>query len=309
MTQNNHELLAQQLARRIFPQAHTLVVSKEKSGGSTWVYRIDRDGVHFYLRILPEQNASFAPEVYVHSTLAARKLHVPEIVHFEHYNEAFQRSVMVTTAIPGAPIAPHASVQTMTPILRQAGRELAQINQLPVKGFGWVQRTAARVDALRASYSNCIEWMEAETEQALTVFTEQQLLSPAKLIQLERVLAQAIRLFGNETARLAHGDFDTTHIFHCEQVYTGMIDFGEIRGAHSLYDLGHFAIENAHFLPALLAGYATITPLPVDYEVQILQASLLIAVQRMGRRAARHAEVLAVDQLLVARALDVLVPR
>jgi aminoglycoside phosphotransferase (APT) family kinase protein len=306
MTRHKHKLLAEQLARRIFPQAQTLVVSKMRSGASTWVYRIKRDGVDFYLRILPEENASFAPEVYVHSMLAARTLHVPEIVYFEHYNDAFQRSIVVTTAIAGTRISTRASTRAMEPVLRQAGRELALLNQTPVDGFGWVQRTAPHVDGLAADYTDYVEWMGAETDQALTVLIEQALLSSPEIMQLERQLAQALQRFSGESSRLAHGDFDPTHIFHCGREYTGMIDFGEIRGSHYLYDLGHFAIEYAHFLPALLAGYATITPLPADHELQILQTSLLIAVNRMGRRAARQASILAVDQQLVARALNAL---
>jgi hypothetical protein len=31
--------------------------------------------------------------------------------------------------------------------------------------------------------------------------------------------------------------------------YVGLIDFGEIRGAHALYDLGHLAVEHANLLP------------------------------------------------------------
>lgn len=43
-----------------------------------------------------------------------------------------------------------------------------------------------------------------------------------------------------EQGYLAHGDFDTTHIYQDNGRYTGIIDFGEIRGADRWYDLGYF---------------------------------------------------------------------
>jgi aminoglycoside phosphotransferase (APT) family kinase protein len=298
-----HQLLAEQLARRLFPHAQKVVVTKMQEGGSTWVYRIDFDEVTFYLRVLPEENASFAPEVYVHSLLSAQNLHVPEIVYFEHTNNAFQRSVVVTTAIAGTPIPLDGSPEAMASVLRQAGRELALINQVAVDGFGWVQRSTPNMDELRAEHATFAGWMEAEMEQALAVFACQSLLSSGDLARLQRLTTQAISLFHADSPTLAHGDFDSTHIFQLDHQYTGIIDFGEIRGANRLYDLGHFAIENAHFLPALLEGYQTVASLPPDSETQILQTSLLIAVGRIGRRAARQASLLAVDRQLLGRAL------
>ena len=90
--------------------------------------------------------------------------------------------------------------------------------------------------------------------------------------------------FRDQPAVLAHGDFDVTHIFHRRAVYTGIIDFGEIRGAHWLYDLGHFAIESEHLLPSLLGGYGEITPLTAADCAGLQCTALLIAARRVGRR-------------------------
>ena len=42
------------------------------------------------------------------------------------------------------------------------------------------------------------------------------------------------------TAWLAHGDFDCSHIYVADGRYSGIIDFGEIRGANPWYDLAQF---------------------------------------------------------------------
>src|SRR5207248_10181336 len=77
-----------------------------------------------------------------------------------------------------------------------------------------------------------------------------------------------------EQARLAHGDFDVTHIYQKGGHYTGIIDFGEIRGTDALYDLGHFNLHDGETLPQLvlpylLAGYSEVMPLPPDHERKI----------------------------------------
>ncbi len=89
--------LIEALLARVFPCTVPSHVERVEEGVSTYVYRIYRGHELFYLRVLPEVNASFAPEVYVHEMLRAKNVKVPEVVYFEHYNEAVQRSVMVTT--------------------------------------------------------------------------------------------------------------------------------------------------------------------------------------------------------------------
>src|SRR6185437_2378193 len=107
---------------------------------STYVYRLRQAERICYLRVLPERDASFAPEVFAHQRLRALGVKVPEIISFEHKNETLGRSVMVTSEIKGASLARCADTQAQRRILRAAGRDLAVINSLPVQGFGWIQR-------------------------------------------------------------------------------------------------------------------------------------------------------------------------
>src|SRR5438552_17370156 len=58
--------LIETLVARIFSRSVPLQVERVEEGVSTYVYRIDRGNEVFYLRVLPEANASFAPEVHVH---------------------------------------------------------------------------------------------------------------------------------------------------------------------------------------------------------------------------------------------------
>src|SRR5215469_12778632 len=76
-----------------------LVVESMAEGVSTYVYRLRRGAEVFYLRVLPEEGATFAPEVEAHTILFRQGVQVPEVLYWEDHNSAIGRSVMITTEI------------------------------------------------------------------------------------------------------------------------------------------------------------------------------------------------------------------
>src|SRR5258708_12709093 len=125
---------------RVFPRSSRLSVERVDEGMSTYVYRIHHADEIFYLRVLPEINASFAPEVYVHKLLRDKQVKVPEVIYFEHCNELLQRSVMVTTEIKGTHLGHCSAQQNQRTILYEAGRNLAVINTFPLTPFASLTR-------------------------------------------------------------------------------------------------------------------------------------------------------------------------
>src|SRR5215211_3420319 len=93
-----------EIAAHVLPGSGGLTVERTATGGSTPVYRIRRGRTTLYLRLAESSEASLAPEMVVHNVLRARGVRVPEVVSFDPFNQALQRSVMVTTEIPGAPL-------------------------------------------------------------------------------------------------------------------------------------------------------------------------------------------------------------
>lgn len=277
-----------ELVRQIFPDTAPLGVERALEGGSTWVYRVRRRDETLYLRILPEADVSFAPEVFVHQRLHTLGIHVPQVVYFEHHNELAQRSVMVTTEILGTAVGDGKDYSTLRDVLIQAGRELAIINSVPVDGFGWVRRDSEQVDRLQGEHASCAAWLQQDTEPAIAALQHAGVVGKKDAQALHDALQQANTLFADQPAHLAHGDFDPTHIFHDHGTYTGIIDWGEIRGTPRWYDVGHFAIESSDLLPDLLDGYRSTTLLTADDWRHIHTWSLLIAVRRSGRRLVKH---------------------
>lgn len=282
----------QAIAERIFSTSVDLTVTRVAEGVSTHVYRIARDAETFYLRVLPERGDTFAPEAAVHRLLRERGVKVPEVVFVTPYDETLERSIMVTTAIEGYHIGYHPANSKLRDILTEAGRDLAVINQIPVAGFGWIVRDRPTASPLEAEHLTYRAFLGEYLDAALATMRDH-LLSAGDIAAIRAILARHDDWLAGGDARLAHGDFDATHMYQANGRYTGIIDFGEIRGAPRWYDLGHFRMHDGETVPApilpwLLEGYCAMTPLPDDYERRINFAALLIAIRALARLLLRN---------------------
>ena len=282
--------LLQEIAAQVLPGSGSPVVEPTESGFSTPVYRIARGGTTFYLRLAEGPEASLAPEVLAHDLLCARGVRVPEVVHFEPFHQQLQRSVMVTTAIPGRSLAADYQGIDVGPVLAAAGRDLAAINSVDVAGFGFIRRDQPRAPRLEAESPTVRAFALGDVEEHLATLAA--FLAPDEIQAICTTVTYGDAWLDADRAILAHGDLDATHIYHQDGRYTGIIDFGEIRGADPLYDLGHFALHDGEtvpfrVLPHLLAGYGEVVPLPPDHAPRIRFWSLLIGVRALARSANR----------------------
>ena len=271
-----------------FPHGAAPQVERVTEGVSTFVYRIARGDERFYLRVLPEIGASFAPEVRAHALLRQIGVSVPEVLAYEHRHGELGLSVMLTTEIAGEPLSRPMDEVERTAILFEAGRELARINSIPVSGFGWVRRDSPVVTALSAELPRNSDFLLGELAADLASLSSRG-LPQVERVAIETAVARCTTLLDTSQGWLAHGDFDPTHIYGQGGHYSGIIDFGEMRGADRAYDLGHFALraweaDRSSDLGALLAGYTVVSPLPPDAERRIALAALLIGVRASARR-------------------------
>lgn len=274
------------LAARIFPRAE-LQVARVEEGVSTFVYRVRRGVETFYLRVLPEEGDGFAPEALAHALLRERGVRVPEVIYVEHYSEEVRRSVMVTTEMPGRPLG-HCPPERIPAVLAEAARDLSIINSVPADGFGWINRDHAQVTRLEGDLPTYRAFVFEHLEADLALLHGHVLQRP-EIATIRRVIERRARWLDVEQGRLAHGDFDATHIYQQDGRYTGVIDFGEIRGTDPFYDLGHFLLHDGETLsypvfPLLLAGYRDATVLPDDHEQRIRYVSMLIAIRALARQ-------------------------
>lgn len=276
-------------------------ITRTESGTTTQIYRLKIEETVHYLRVAEDEPDRFGVEVLVHERLLALGARVPTIVHYEPYDPMLNRSILITTEITGRPASSLRDASALPAILRAAGRDLALINSIPVAGFGFVERSDPFPTSLSADAPDACAFIEADLESDLAALRSELPRSVASGIRT------AVRSWADELSglpgRLAHGDFDWTHIYATESGYSGTIDFGEIRGADPLYDLGHFAVIANDAMPAnaldlLRHGYGDITPLTsTDHRRMWLWAALigvrLLARTRGRSSGARRAQVAA----------------
>ncbi|MEV4620193.1 phosphotransferase [Asanoa sp. NPDC049573] len=256
------------LLRRVFGTAVTYERTPE--GVSTQVYRVFSADEVFYLRIAEEPDENLETDAELHRQLRLRGVKVADVIHVSPFDEDIGRSAMVTTAVPGG-----ASTAVASPaVVEAAGADLAVINQVPVHGWGFVRRLG-RGWPLRASYPDHASFAASSgwPGRLASLFSAAELAVVEDLLLAEPAPAPV----------LSHGDFDLTQIFQAAGRYTGLIDFGEIRGAEPFFDLGHFALHHRAELPALLAGYQRVRPLPAGHLASIRRSAILLGVRQLSR--------------------------
>jgi Phosphotransferase enzyme family len=187
--------------------------------------------------------------------------------------------------IPGEPLARCRDEDAARRVARAAGAELGVLNAVAVQGYGWVQRRTP-VWPLRGRFRDYADFVVAYLPDpwpgplaALFSASELDLLWELVASERRREL---------EGAWLAHGDFDTTAIFQADGRYSGLIDFGEIRGTEPLFDLGHFLLHDQEHPPALLvddllAGYGEGAALPGHHEQLVRRSALLLGLRQLAR--------------------------
>jgi Ser/Thr protein kinase RdoA (MazF antagonist) len=209
-------------------------------------------------------------------------------VFVEPFDEAIGRSAAITAEVPGGSLAASSCTpEVARAVVADAGEDLAMINRVSVDGFGWVRRSgpgwppAAEHPSYRAFLTS---YLPADWPGPLeSIFSAGVLTAVEAMLGDERARPPA-------AARLAHGDFDATAIFCAGGRYTGVIDFGEIRGAEAAYDLGHFHLHDRErvpirLLPALLDGYGRVSPPPDEHAIR--RSAVLLGLRQLCRWLAR----------------------
>src|SRR5207249_3536800 len=162
-------------------------------------------------------------------------------------------------------------------------RDLALLNQIGVYGFGFVYRRRPG-QPLTAPFPAYADFVMSRLPspwpgQLPGLFTSEEL-------EMLETIVESERLRPVDGAHLAHGDFDVTAIFHLDGLYSGLIDFGEIRGTEPLFDLGHFLLHDGESFRAplfdhLVAGYQEVQPIPNNLRPGIRTSGILLGLRQL----------------------------
>jgi aminoglycoside phosphotransferase (APT) family kinase protein len=270
------------LARGVFGTSTPLSYERTAEGVSAQVYRVFRGPEVFYLRIAEDAGDNLETDAELFHRLRSLGVRVAGTVHVEPSNSDIGRSTLITTEVAGLSLAEVSSPTVAASVIEEAGADLALINQVPVDGFGFVRRIG-RGWPLEAEYKDHVSFVVS--------FLPRPWPGPLAALFSSSVLAAIEGMLDQECARprshavLAHGDFDLTQVFCAGGQYTGLIDFGEIRGAEPTFDLGHFHLHDhpIRLLPALLRGYGRIQELPAGHERSIARSAVLLGLRQLCR--------------------------
>jgi aminoglycoside phosphotransferase (APT) family kinase protein len=223
-----------------------LVIERAGSGGSTEVYRVTFDAKIAWLRLAEDPGEDRSVEYVVHDRLRAAGARVPEILMFEVAPPELDRSAALTSTVPGIPLSECRDRDVAQRVAHAAGEDLARINAIEVAGYGWINRLQAEHPEIVAEHPSRSAWASEYARAAEKVIANN--LVPASLMEtLQLVMNDWCEHDpGSTSCHLAHGDFDATHIYFDPETgqYTGIIDFGEGRGAEIEYDLGHALLHD-----------------------------------------------------------------
>lgn len=249
-------------------------------GHSTYVYRIKADNVVTYMRLLPEK-ASFQSEVSAHMLLHDKGLKVPRVLAYEEKNQVTGLSLMLVNEIKGSSLESSYSSawssQGFASILYNAGVELSKIHQVKVNGFGWIDKTSQKqLIGEHKTFKDyyCQHLNHDLSKLSLYPFT------PIEIDKIKHYIALGKDRLETPNAVLVHGDFDMSHIYQDKGHYSGLIDFGEIRGNNKYYDLATFIAfsQDALAFKHLLSGYDSKSRLePIDlFSIELMALSILL---------------------------------
>ncbi len=136
-------------------------ISNVDEGMSTDVYKLVKNKDIFFLRIMPEgENAS--SQVLAHNLVSAKGVLVPGCIAYEDFSSKLQgRSYMVVKDIGGWSLEKQIGElgavkdnKLINQIVFEAGKQLAIINTIPVRGFGKISREQKEQKFLFATEKN-----------------------------------------------------------------------------------------------------------------------------------------------------------
>jgi aminoglycoside phosphotransferase (APT) family kinase protein len=272
------------LVHEAFPEATSVAVERASGGRVVVVYRATVDGVRYYLRLAEEPGQDLTTDALVLERLRALGAHVPGVITASAATAVFPRSWMIMTAVPGRSMAQGGGTDEQArQAAMAAGRDAAVINSVPVSGFGWLHRDGssqltAELPSYRQFVVSCLP--QPWPGRLCEAFDQRQLDALLALIAGE----QDRSIHGGH---LAHGDLDLTHIYAHAGRYSGIIDFGEMRGADCYFDLGHFLLHDGATRPAwlfssFLKGYLQVNPLPDDHFQAIRASAILLGLRQLS---------------------------
>jgi aminoglycoside phosphotransferase (APT) family kinase protein len=165
-------------------------------------------------------------------------------------------------------------------IIQKAGKDLAKLNSIEVKGVGWIEGT--KNNQLYSKGKDYDDFIIRNIRNMLNKFIEIKILSNEQADKITEYIQSNKEFIDiKDNSYLAHGDFCIEHIYHANGKYSGIIDFGDIRGTSKYHDLAHFYTYNRKYFKSLVEGYNSIYKLTTDCIDKVKIEAVIFAVGKL----------------------------
>ncbi len=258
----------------IFPQTENF---------STDVFKLVRGNSTLYLRILP-LNENVEPQYFVHELLLEKGVKVPKAICCKRNMEIFDnRDVMITEELKGKSMLEMENSlkeDIKKQIFIEAGMDLARINEIEVEKYGDICDVRnGKLIGVEDSYE---KYTLERVPKKLRSLVEKEIISEVLSEKLWKYISNNKDLLHIKNHPfLAHGDFHIEHIYQNEENYSGIIDFGDIRGTTKYHDLSFFYTFFRKYFDYLLEGYQKIYKLPDKYMNHIFLEALVYGIFKL----------------------------
>jgi len=256
-------------------------ITNVEEGVSTDVFRLSKNSIKLYLRVLPKEEKALL-QVIAHRKMKEKNITVPEVLSFEEDVALLEnRSYMVVSEIAGASIkSSNLSKNEKEKVIIEAGKQIALVNSINVKGVGWIDDNLK--DELIANGSNYDDFAINNLSKMLNDLENQNIV-PKDLSKkvFNYIMGNKVLFDIQDSSFLAHGDFGVDHIYQNNGNYSGIIDFGDIRGTTKFHDMSHIYTFDGEFFNSLVYGYKEVFQLPDDYLERVKLESVLFGVGKL----------------------------
>ena len=220
------------------------------------VYKIFFLGEIFWLRIPSSIDTNYEVEVKIHKDLTKMGAHVPEVIAYEEKNKILNVPIMILRDIGGEPLFENNMIGLESAVI-DAGRDLALINSLEVKNYGYVDNmNKNKILHGSPTFKSFKEFCLGNFYFHLQNITKWGVLTTEQSEKIRDIfMKESENLLYSDRPYLIHGDYKPEHIFIKNSQYVGVIDFSDIQGGSNLWDLAHVRAFSEEYYQLLKKGY------------------------------------------------------
>jgi Ser/Thr protein kinase RdoA (MazF antagonist) len=251
-------------------------------GISSDVFRVETaKGLIIFLRFVNEnENASL--EFGVYKKLRDLGVKVPKPIYYEDFAEHFGgRSFMILGKLDGMSLSDRFVDKE---ILYEAAQDLRKVHSIKIEKFGSINRGIDAPRTLTGFKDSYKEYCLNNLEDRIKNIVENSLLSTEKSEQILSYIIQKQELLDVSTSHLIHGDLNPEHIFSNDNKYSGIIDFGDMKGASRYHDLVNYWFTTDQHYQDLEDGYFLNHKRPENFDETMKLERLVFVIRKIDFR-------------------------